>query len=133
MKKLTFVSLAVALLVSVIALAQDTTKPGDAKPDSIKAAAQEKQEQKPANPENFLIGQTRSRTCSNRSRKALWISWCRWENSADTSSRRGPTWSSGSNMILAILLPARWGSSGVNGRRRTPDWSGLRTVAVRVT
>src|ERR1700675_292275 len=57
MKKLTFVSLAVALLVSVIALAQDTTKPGDAKPDSIKAAAQEKQEQKPASPENFLIGQ----------------------------------------------------------------------------
>jgi hypothetical protein len=56
MKKLTFVSLAFALLVSVIALAQDTTKPGDAKPDSTKAAAQEKQEQKRASPEKTVTG-----------------------------------------------------------------------------
>src|ERR1700722_795206 len=75
----------------------------------------------------------KSRTCSNRSRKDLWIRRCRWENSADTSSRSGPTWSSGGDMILAIILRDRSGSSCLNGRRRTRDWSGRRTVAVRRT
>jgi opacity protein-like surface antigen len=56
MRKLTFVPLAFALLVSVIALAQDTPKQGDAKPDGTTAAAQEKQEQKPASPETTVTG-----------------------------------------------------------------------------
>ena len=30
-----------------------------------------------------------SRTCSKRSRKSLWICWCRWENSAETSVQEG--------------------------------------------
>src|SRR5579872_4739928 len=30
------------------------------------------------------------RTCPNRSRKDLWICWCRGENSVDTSFRSGP-------------------------------------------
>src|SRR5271165_1234532 len=52
---------------------------------------------------------------------------------SDTSSRSGPTWSSGSDMILAIILRDRSGSSWLNGRRRTRDWSGRRTVDVRWT
>jgi Ribbon-helix-helix protein, copG family len=52
-------------------------------------------------------------------------------DSADTSSRSGPPWSSGSDMILAIFLRDRSGSSSLNGRRRTRDWSGRRTVDVR--
>jgi hypothetical protein len=56
MRKSTFAFLAFALLLSVIALAQDTAKPGDAKPDSTKAVAQEKQEQKPASPETTVTG-----------------------------------------------------------------------------
>ncbi len=56
-----------------------------------------------------------------------------WENSADTSSSSGPTWSSGSDMILAIILRDRSGSSCLNGRRRTRDWSGRRIVDVRWT
>src|ERR1700757_4490503 len=45
----------------------------------------------------------------------------------------GPTWLSGSDMILAIILLARSGVSGLNGRRRTRDWSGRRIVPVRWT
>jgi hypothetical protein len=54
MRKLMFVSLAIALFVSVTAFAQDTSKPGDA-PDST-AAAQENQGQKPASPETTVTG-----------------------------------------------------------------------------
>ncbi len=36
-------------------------------------------------------------------------------------------------MILAMILPTRWGSPGLNGRRRTRDWSGLSIVVVRLT
>ena len=42
--------------------------------------------------------------------------------------RRRPR-SSGSAMILAMILPTRSGSPGLKGRRRTRDWSGLRIVA----
>ena len=73
-----------------------------------------------------------SRTCSKRSRKRLRICWCRWENSAETSSSSGPTRSSGSAMILAMILAIRSGPPGLKGRRRTRDWSGLRIVAVRL-
>jgi hypothetical protein len=55
MRKSTLVCLALALLLSVIALAK-TPKPGDAKPDSTRAAAQEKQEQKPTSPETNVTG-----------------------------------------------------------------------------
>ncbi len=54
MRKLIFVSLAVALFVSVTAFAQDTQKPGDARPDSTTAVAQEPQ--KPASPEVTVTG-----------------------------------------------------------------------------
>ena len=60
----------------------------------------------------FLIRQQQLATCSKRSRKSLWISWCRWENSAETSSSSGPTRSSGSAMILAMILATRSGSPG---------------------
>jgi hypothetical protein len=54
MRKLIFVSLAVALFVSVTALAQDSPKPANAKPDSTTAVAQE--QQKPASPETSVTG-----------------------------------------------------------------------------
>jgi len=56
------------------------------------------------------------------SRKDLWICWCRCENSADTPSRSGPTWLSGSDMILAIILLAL---SEVSGLKRTQKNAGL--------
>ena len=48
------------------------------------------------------------------------------------SSRSGPTRSSGSDMIRAMILATRSGPPGVKGRRRTRDWSGLRIVDVRL-
>jgi hypothetical protein len=54
MRKLIFVSLAVALFVSVTAFAQDTPKTGDATPNSTTAVAQEPQ--KPASPETTVTG-----------------------------------------------------------------------------
>jgi hypothetical protein len=56
MRKLTLVSLAFALLVSVIALAQYSTKQDDPKQDNAQAAAQEKQEQKAANHTETVTG-----------------------------------------------------------------------------
>jgi hypothetical protein len=56
MRNLIFVSLAVALFVSVTAFAQDTPNPADARPDSTTAVAQENQEQKPASPETTVTG-----------------------------------------------------------------------------
>ena len=53
MKQLIFIFLAVTLFVSVTAFAQNTPKPGDARPDSTTAAAQE---QKPASPETTVTG-----------------------------------------------------------------------------
>ena len=55
MRKLTFVSLAFAILVTVIALAQDATKQDDTKQDSAKAAP-EKQEKKAANHTRTVTG-----------------------------------------------------------------------------
>jgi hypothetical protein len=57
-KKLMLVSLALALLVSLTALAQDTTKPSDdqAKQDNTKAAPQENQEQKSASQTKTVTG-----------------------------------------------------------------------------
>jgi len=55
MRKLIFVSLAFAILVSVTALAQDATKQDDTKQDSAKAAP-EKQEQKAANHMRTVTG-----------------------------------------------------------------------------
>jgi uncharacterized protein YdeI (BOF family) len=54
MRKLIFVSLAVALFVSVTAFAQDTAKPADTKPDNTKAVAQEAQQ--PAAAETTVTG-----------------------------------------------------------------------------
>jgi hypothetical protein len=54
MRKLIFVSLAVALFVSVTAFAQDTAKPADSKPDNTKAVAQEPQQ--PAGAETTVTG-----------------------------------------------------------------------------
>ena len=58
MKKLMLVSLALALLLSLTALAQYTTKPGDdqAKQDNTKAAPQENQEQKSASQTKTVTG-----------------------------------------------------------------------------
>jgi opacity protein-like surface antigen len=56
MRKSAFVCLALALLLSVIALAQDTVKPGDAKQGSTQVAAQEKRQPKPASPETTVTG-----------------------------------------------------------------------------
>jgi len=53
MRKLMFVSLAVALFMSVAAFAQNTPKQGDATPNTPTAAAQE---QKPASPEVTVTG-----------------------------------------------------------------------------
>jgi hypothetical protein len=53
MRKLIFVSLTVALFISVSAFAQDTQKPGDARPDSTTAA---QEPQKPASPEVTVTG-----------------------------------------------------------------------------
>ena len=57
MKKLILVSIVLALLVSLTALAQDTTKPSDdqAKQDNTKAAPQESQE-KPASKTKTVTG-----------------------------------------------------------------------------
>lgn len=54
MRKLIFVSLAVALFVSVTAFAQDTAKPADTKPDTTTAVAQEPQQ--PAGAETTVTG-----------------------------------------------------------------------------
>jgi hypothetical protein len=54
MRKLMFVSLAVALFMSVTAFAQNTPKPGDATPNTAPTAAA--QEQKPASPEVTVTG-----------------------------------------------------------------------------
>lgn len=54
MRKWIFVSLAVALFVSVTAFAQDTPKPADARPDNTTAVAQEAQ--KPGSPETTVTG-----------------------------------------------------------------------------
>ena len=54
MRKLIFVSVAVALFVSVAAFAQDTPKPADTKPDNTKAVAQDPQQ--PAAAETTVTG-----------------------------------------------------------------------------
>jgi hypothetical protein len=54
MRKLILVSLAVALFVSVTALAQDTLKPGDTTPSNTTPVAQEPQ--KPASPDTTVTG-----------------------------------------------------------------------------
>jgi opacity protein-like surface antigen len=54
MKKLVFVSLAVALFVSVTAFAQNTSKPADATSSGITVVAQDPQ--KPSNPETTVTG-----------------------------------------------------------------------------
>jgi hypothetical protein len=54
MRKLNVVSLAVALFVSVTALAQDTLKPGDITPSNTTPVAQEPQ--KPASPDTTVTG-----------------------------------------------------------------------------
>jgi hypothetical protein len=54
MRKLILVSLAVALFVSVTALAQDTLKPGDITPSNTTPVAQEPQ--KPASPDTTVTG-----------------------------------------------------------------------------
>jgi hypothetical protein len=53
MRKLMFVSLAIALFMSVTAFAQDTPKQGDGTPNTAPTAAQE---QKPASPEVTVTG-----------------------------------------------------------------------------
>ena len=54
MRKLILVSLAVALFMSVTALAQDTLKPGDITPSNTTPVAQEPQ--KPASPDTTVTG-----------------------------------------------------------------------------
>jgi hypothetical protein len=56
MKKRTLVSVVVVLLMSAMAVAQYTTKQDDAKPDSTKASAQEKQAPKPATQTKTITG-----------------------------------------------------------------------------
>jgi hypothetical protein len=55
MRKLMFISLAVALFVSVTAFAQNTPKPGNMKPDGNTAAAQEQRET-PTSPQTTVTG-----------------------------------------------------------------------------
>ena len=74
----------------------------------------------------FLNAPPKTRAiCSKRSRKSVRICWWRCENSAETPSSRGPTRSSGSAMILAMIPAMRSGPTRTEGPQENAGLVGI--------